>query len=204
MFQKVHADPYFELELPRYEGSINPELDPMEFGLNPFYAGRPLEMSYLDSGFWRRWLYRMIPVVGLVLLIKDVIFLVIWLGRQMGRGAVGIMRSEERQQAEEFIEQYGQDIGKQNCGKYEGQGTRYIKCRAEEVELFLEEFIMHARECTTGSHPGRQKIKGKRRYSFNLDKERIIFRCVQMTEWQKGHFKQHWLKPEWDPKPWLR
>ena len=194
MFQKAHAEPYFEFELPRYEGSINPELDPMEFGINPFYAGRPLEdMAYLD-GWWAftKWLVTKLSVIGFG----------IWLLWEGGKAIWNMInwfieikyRAQFKNFLVDVVEQYGV-IGGTYCKPLERTGKEYVQCLKDRHKALMMAFIDEARQCEGGRHPNRYR-------GFAWALSSFEFTYVGNTEWacwQNGYR----LEPLWDASGWL-
>lgn len=206
MFQNVHAQTEPEYDFSRYIGSITPERDPEEYGLNPFHAGRPLYEPYaatIDLGFlsfiWSatKWIAQRLIWVVLA-------FNVLWAIAEGIWNAINwIIEMKYRNYFQEWmldmLSHFGV-VGGTRCTYAEGRGQEYADCIVTEHKKLFRAFADKARKCEGGRWEGRQTSRSILKVSFE-------FEHLHTTFWGCGEYRKSQrigiLQPYWDASPWF-
>ena len=201
MFASAHAfptPPDYQFEEP---DSISPDLEGEDYGLNPFYAGRPLYDEDLVYPMWvwgtLKWLWKWVIVRGGA--IGFGLMLIWWLYRGIKESIDHFVEAEYRDDFAQFVEYLGGRgmIGATYCADEEDKGKKlYAKCLNGQFKEMSQSFRDHARQCEGGRHPGREK--GKSTFDWIWSGKETWY-CHQKHP-DKGYIK---LNPEWDGSAWL-
>ncbi|MYC25113.1 MAG: hypothetical protein F4X56_04245 [Gammaproteobacteria bacterium] len=202
MFASAHAfptPPDYQFDDP--VNSIAPDLEGEDYGLNPFYAGRPLydeDMVYLTNWIVGTWNFLMKwgKILGGIFTAG---WLLWYLYRAIKESIDFFVEAEYRDDFREFVEYLGGRgvIGATYCENDKKKGDRiYGKCLKGQFREMSQSFRDHARQCEGGRHSGREK--GRSSFDW-IWSGKTTWYCHQHHP-DQGYIK---LEPEWDGSAWL-
>ncbi|MXZ55955.1 MAG: hypothetical protein F4Z14_07265 [Gammaproteobacteria bacterium] len=218
-FLIIHPGMFATTEAQSFEGiylqepivSIAPDLEGEDYGLHPFYVGRPLyaDMIWLNAG------HLVGILIGLGITISP------FLARKLGDFWDHLQNHQDRVKVTTWLQTTGylQLIGIEECKNKTGRGQEYDDCIGERVINFTEAFVKQANKCAVEPPRSRRVILersgvevpvawyAKFEPGLNLYNSKI-WSCVFIDEvWDEDwivsvtYYDVIWT---WDASPWLR
>ena len=163
MYQNVQAQTEPEYDFSRHVGSITPELEPEGYGLNPFYAGRPLYDPYSATMDNALLIFIGVLALGYKLLLGiasflAVAYLIYQAARVVWDGINWLIEMKYRDYFKNWlvniVQQYG-PIGATECAGKERRGQEFVDCIDDEHKKLFRAFTNNARKCEGGRWEGR-------------------------------------------------
>ena len=195
-FGDVQAQSTSEYELRELVERISPPIDEAEVGLNPFYAGRPLEPEYL-----------IVPnfvCLGICMMIFGLAlgftggWLVNWVLAELNTAWSGLQNRTYRKKFEDWAAMYGSRVGEKDCDQYQARGQQHINCLVDVWDYFIREFVREANTCRSN----REGPRGRTRAKFDPASNYPLYWDCYFTVGGSSGAKR--ILSVWSTTPWTR